>query len=79
MLTRRDVVCGLLHTLVTASSTSCISGDVKPAMQRMRLGMELVSKGVASKVTSGSDQILCFTIISAVGCVMPEAKKVMRG
>lgn len=43
------------------------------------MGMEFISKGVASKVTSGRDQTLCFKIISAVGCVMPEAEKVIRG
>ena len=76
---RQDAVCVLFHAVVTASSMSCISGDVKPAMQRIKLGMESVSKGVASKVTLGRDQILCSRILSVVVCEMPEARKVMRG
>jgi len=76
---RRDAVYATFHVFVTASSTSCTSGDVKPAMQRVRLGMVSVSKGMASKVVSGSDQIFCLRIISVTGWEMPEARKVISG
>jgi len=76
---RRETICGSFQVFVTASFTSCTSGDVKPAIHRMRLGIVSVSKGIASKVISGSDQIFCLRIISIMGWEMPEARKVIRG
>lgn len=77
--TSRDLVRSSSHTFRIASSALCSSGEVKPATQRMRLGMVSVSKGVASKVTSGKDQILWHRIKSDVGWEIPYARKVIRG
>ena len=79
MSVSRDLVCSSFHTFSTASSALSSSGEVKPAMQRIRLGMVLVSKGVASKVISGKDQILWHRIRSEVGWEIPWARKVIRG
>ena len=54
---RRSLLVGLLHVSVIVPLALFSSADVKPATHWMRLGMVSVSKGMASKVISGKDQI----------------------
>ena len=58
------------QALRTAFLAAFSSGVVKPFRQRVREGMESVSKGKASKVTSGEDQTLCCRIAVAVSWEM---------